>query len=113
MENNSFSFLTKCDKIFFNRVRISSLIDELIENKEIIKIFILNLMLSNYIHFRVGIKSNSNIKVLPLVVDTSQIPLKEAKDYNYFDGISYIMEKLKIKNFKTKKVKEVYYISIY
>lgn len=106
------SLLKKYDKVFFGSDRMGNLIDELLNQKEEVKVYLLAEMLCSYIHFRVNyLVNNSDYKTINLKIDAKNLP-KKVKESDVFEGIVYLVDRLELENVSINK-KQNYCLTIY
>ena len=104
----------KYDKIFFNSNRIVELLDNLLEEKEDLKVNILAELLSSYVHFRVNSSiSDSSNKAVTLKIDANSLPKKNVTENAIFEGIVFLIDKLELENVSIKRQNDNITITLY
>lgn len=106
------SCLERYDQIFFDKERISLLVDELLLAGSIVTLKALDAVMCGYIHFRLReLSSNYPMSIL-ITIDLSTIKLGSA-DANYFlQRVKYISSELELKS-SIQMANNKIYISLY
>jgi len=106
------SCLERYDEIFFDRERISLLVDELLLSGSILTLKALDAVMCGYIHFRLREFSNNYPMSIPITIYLSTIELGNADENYFLERVKYISSELNLKS-SIQMANNRIYISLY
>lgn len=109
MEKNC---LERYDEIFFDRERISLLVDELLFAGSILTLKALDAVMCGYIHFRTRELSSNYPMSIPITIDLATIKLGSADENYFLQRVKYISSELEL-HASIQMANNKIYISLY